>query len=750
MRRPWLLRARRVTAVGMVAVIVTRWAAELIQGGSSFAPTPPMLVSTLLGTFFLLALGYCVASAVALPRPTPRLLLAGGLLLWVTGSATVTASGEAHMTDFPAPGEGFFLASYVLLAAAVLGDVPRRRGWRPSSAWLDAFVVCAGTVSLAGVALVTPIGERIAAEGLGALLALLYPMLDIALLVIVLAQVVLRGRRLTLSTGAIVTGFLCLAAADSVFVLSTSMTYVTNVVVDSLYGLAFGAIVVGLCARPTVSGATLRPRSRGTALVLASLGAVAVLALDEGPGHWYTTVPAIITLLAAGARLVLALREAQGAVEARRLSLTDDLTGIPNRRAVHAELRRRITVRKPVALMLLDLDGFKEVNDSLGHAAGDAVLIEVAARLEKWAGHERLVARLGGDEFAVVCRDDDEDRLQGHARALLDELQAPLVVDDITVTMRTSLGIAVHREGETEATDLMRQADVAMYDAKNSRSEVEVYDAARDMFSRARLENVSDLRRGIDDGELVIWYQPQVDALTRRVVAMEALVRWEHPTRGLLTPISFLPDARRSGLMTGLTQTVVTSVVEDAQRWRRLGLDFTVSFNCAPPELLGGQVLPCLFDALSRVDLPAEALLVEVTEDSFVADPERAREVLAKLRAHGVQTAIDDYGTGFSSLAYLRDLPVQELKIDRSFVSTLSTDVRSRVIVDSTRQMAQAIGLRVVAEGVEDETTADALVRMGVDALQGYVVARPMPSGDVLDWVAGWHAHLDEARAGVL
>jgi EAL domain-containing protein (putative c-di-GMP-specific phosphodiesterase class I) len=220
-------------------------------------------------------------------------------------------------------------------------------------------------------------------------------------------------------------------------------------------------------------------------------------------------------------------------------------------------------------------------------------------------------------------------------------------------------------------------------------------------------------------------------------------VRWQHPTEGLLPPIAFLPDARRAGLMLALTDAVMRQVVEDARRWAEQGMTFRVSLNCAPPELLGGTLLPRLFEAIDRAGLPPERLMIEVTEDSFVADPEHARITLQELRAHHVQTAIDDYGTGFSSLAYLRELPVDELKVDRSFVSTVRSDPRSRVIVDSTNQMAHAMGLRLVAEGVEDEAIAAELSDIGVDVLQGYHIARPMPADQLASWVRTWTQALE-------
>ena len=321
-------------------------------------------------------------------------------------------------------------------------------------------------------------------------------------------------------------------------------------------------------------------------------------------------------------------------------------------------------------------------------------------------------------------------------------------VEGLELAIRASIGITVKGDADVEGTDLLRRADVAMYEAKLTRSGTLLYDASRDGFSRHRLRLAEDLRRGIAEDQLVVWYQPQIDAATQRISGVEALVRWQHPTEGLLLPLNFLPDARRSGLMLALSEAVAHQVVTDARRWMDSGFSFRVGMNCAPPELLGGSLLPRLFDAIDRAGLPPDSLLVEVTEDSFLSDPERAREMLLEIRAHDVQVSIDDYGTGFSSLAYLRDLPVQELKMDRSFVGTIRSDARSRVIVTSTMQMAHAMGLRMVAEGVEDAETSAELVSMGVDVLQGIHIARPMIAADVGPWARRWSARLTSATSG--
>uniref|UniRef100_UPI00356156F8 putative bifunctional diguanylate cyclase/phosphodiesterase n=1 Tax=Actinotalea sp. TaxID=1872145 RepID=UPI00356156F8 len=449
---------------------------------------------------------------------------------------------------------------------------------------------------------------------------------------------------------------------------------------------------------------------------------------------------AILTLALTGWRMQLALAEARGAAEAMRLSLTDELTGLPNRRALMKATDHALQHRGPASIVLIDLDAFKDINDSLGHAVGDDVLVALAARLERSAPAGVRIARLGGDEFGLLVPSEDDLDLFEAAQAVRAVLREPLFVHGIDVSIDSSAGIARRHEDDAAGTELLRRADIAMYEAKTSRAGVLLYDAARDGLSHLRLQRGEALRTAIAEHQLLAWYQPQVDARTRQVVAMEALVRWWHPAEGLLPPATFLSDARRSGLMPALTEVVMHQVIADARRWSDQGISLRVAMNWAPPELMGGPLLQRFFAALEESGLPDGSLLVEVTEDSFLTDPERARLVLHDLRAHGVEVSIDDYGSGFSSLAYLRDLPVQELKMDRSFVAPVSTDERSRLIVQTTSQMARAMGLRFVAEGVEDARGAAELVPLGVDVLQGYHIARPMPPDAVVPWVREWTA----------
>ena len=663
-------------------------------------------------------------------------LLFLGVLLWAAGSASINGSSQPDLTKFPAQGEWLFLASYAGIAGFLILDASKRVK-AAAATWLETIVICGGSVCLAGSLLVTPAAGLLGREDLGLLLALLYPLLDIVLALAVVAQVALHARGRLIDNAGYILGFALLAVADSGFLLHRNgVTYNYSVLSIAGWGVGFALVADTACrVRPRHAD----PRSsRGvTALVVAAgLAAGFVLAFQEnGLIRDYLVWPALGTLCAAGGRMGLALRAAQRTTEAIELSLSDDLTVLPNRRAVLALLDARLSADAPVSLMILDLDGFKEVNDTLGHGAGDSVLRTVAARMREALEPKVMIARLGGDEFAAVVLDQDEAHLLQVANDMLDAVRIPQHIDGITLTTDASIGITVRQASDTLSSELLRRADVAMYDSKQRRAGVALYDAGGDDFSRSKLRLADELRRAIADRQLVLWYQPQIDAATRQVCGLEALVRWPHPVHGMLSPDMFLPVARRVGLMQAMSEEIGRIAVADLVQWRKADMFPRLAINCAPPELMSGIFLPRLSAILAEARVSAEQIVIEVTEESFLSEPERARTLLLDLRRDGFQVSIDDYGTGFSSLSYLRDLPVQELKIDRSFVAMMLTDPRSRMIIASTFQMASALGLRTVAEGVEDAQTAAGLVDLGADVLQGYHLGRPMPPEQIETWI---------------
>lgn len=732
-------RADRGLGVAAWVIMVTGLVIDVVLNGAGRLPNQLVLLGTLVLFFVTLIARLALAIAARTRRRKTLALLLGGLVLWAIESAMVASPTQGTIARHPSSGELLFLLAYLAFVVYLLTDTDQRGAWAVST-WLEAAVVCGGAALLAGTLVLNPIENRYGSQGWPLLVALIYPVADLLLALLVVGQVAVQVRPRDSVMAGLVVGFVLLAVADMLFISNvTTGNHGSTRLVALLWGAGFALIVSGACrTRPDAP----MTRSRGmppVVLVSAATIAVVVLSLQPhgrlGP---YVTIAAVVTLLAAAGRLVLALREARGAAEAFALSRTDDLTLLPNRRAMLARVDEHIAADRPMGLMIMDLDGFKDINDTLGHVAGDGVLQMSARRMREALPNDVMVARLGGDEFAVVMSDDDASALLETAGVALEALRQPNDVDGLELVVTASLGIAIRQPDDAQSSALLRRADVAMYQAKLAGGGALLYDASRDDFSRTKLLLAEELRRGIREDQLVLWYQPQIDAATQRVCGLEALVRWNHPEQGLLPPVAFLPVARHAGLMLALSEAVVNRVVADMREWLAAGLRVRVSLNCAPPELLSGALIPRLIEAIGRSGVDPGDVMVEVTEDSFLADPERTRAILQDVRRHGLHIAIDDYGTGFSSLSYLHDLPVDELKIDRSFVSTMTADERNRRIVESTLQMAHALDLRFVAEGVEDAATSAALVAMGVDVLQGYHLARPMPPEQVRHWMSEW------------
>ncbi|WP_263119705.1 EAL domain-containing protein [Cellulomonas sp. RIT-PI-Y] len=506
--------------------------------------------------------------------------------------------------------------------------------------------------------------------------------------------------------------------------------------------LALAAALAGRMPRGerTAAYASSRATTAGSVVVIAaSIGILAAnSALRDG------SVPVSVLAAAAGLsacvrvlRLVHDLSQlAASRIEAR----TDSLTGVPNRRALIERLDALSETEDGAALLVIDLDRFKDVNDRYGHAVGDALIQDMAERLAGTLNGRGLLARLGGDEFAVVLSDPDPDRAVTIARELCEAAAVPSETGGRVLRVSASIGVASTMLGEQRDGELLRGADAAMYIAKRSGSGVCVYDRATDAQARTRHELAEELRAMLtgstaEHGHLTVHFQPQLDAATGRVLAAEALVRWDHPRRGLLGPYAFLDLAEEHGLMTPLTWHVLDQATGQAALWRAAGLDLPVAVNLSTSCLEYPGLLQALEGALDRAGLPPSRLVVEITETTLMHDPRLAVEVTRQIAGLGIAVSIDDYGTGYSSLAYLNDLPAEELKLDRSFTGKLTSDPRTRAIVSGTIELAHHLGLRLVAEGVEDEATLDLLRRLGCDRTQGFLHARPMPAPDFAEWM---------------
>ena len=455
-------------------------------------------------------------------------------------------------------------------------------------------------------------------------------------------------------------------------------------------------------------------------------------------------------MLAGVLRIAVTFREVRGYNQVKLESRTDELTGLANRRALLERAQRVVTAatrERPAALLLLDLDGFKEINDSLGHSAGDDLLRQIGPRLRSSLRADDVLARLGGDEFAVLMPAAEPAEARALAERLHELLLAPFTVADVRLHVGVSIGVATAPAPASTVQELLHCADIAMYSAKRAREGVHLYvpDPVTGTASSDRLRTMEELRTALDGDELRVFLQPQMSLRDGRIAGAEALVRWDHPTRGLLQPGHLLPAAEQAGLLRPLTDRVLELALAAAARWWR-DREVPVSVNLSAANVTDLDLAAKVGAALHRHGLPARALTLELVEDTLMADPERGRTVLADLRAAGVRTSIDDYGTGYSSLAYLRHLPADELKLDRSLTADVDRDPRAAAIVQSTVALAHALGLSLVAEGVETLATSATLARLGCDVAQGYAIGRPMPVEDFLRWLAASDSGLvDEA-----
>ncbi len=438
--------------------------------------------------------------------------------------------------------------------------------------------------------------------------------------------------------------------------------------------------------------------------------------------------------------LGVAYRSASVSLEKEHQARHDSLTGLPNRLLFHQRtdeaIRDAARHGTIAAVMLIDLDRFKEVNDTLGHHVGDRILQWVGPRLQQAVRPGDTVARLGGDEFGVVLPGlPDEDAAIDVARRLSEALSQPIQIDGLSLSTTGSIGVTLYPEHGADVDTLMRRADVAMYVAKDRHRPWTTYHPSLDHNSTSRLALVGELQSALDDGQLVVHYQPKVSVATQRATGAEALVRWEHPRQGIVPPSDFIPIAEQTGLIHALTDFVIGQALAECTRWSAQGHDISVSVNLSPRTLLDPDFPAFVEEQLDRAGLQPHRLVLEITETMIMADPERSRQGLAELRRLGVKLSVDDYGTGHSSLSYLKQLPINEMKIDKSFITNMSEDHSDAVITRSTVDLAHRLGLTVVAEGVETAETARLLASIGCDEAQGYYFSRPMSSASFLAWL---------------
>ena len=431
----------------------------------------------------------------------------------------------------------------------------------------------------------------------------------------------------------------------------------------------------------------------------------------------------------------------QQAAQSHHDALHDGLTGLGNRTLFTEETERAIRDAKrsdhPLGLLLIDLNKFKEVNDTLGHHAGDLLLCQMASRLRAACREDDLAARLGGDEFAMLLPGTGAvDNAAAIATRIHDALCTPVDIEGVRLEVGASIGLAVYPQHGSTADQLLQHADVAMYAAKRGRHGVTLYRADLDRHNSDQLRLVGELRKAIEQDELILHYQPQANAHSGEICGAEALVRWRHPERGLLAPLDFIPAAEENGLIEPLTHWVLDNALAQCRTWLGAGERLPISVNVGVDCLQNDAFPAAVAEALARHAVPPDMLTLELTESAMISNPDSATAVLQELGALGVRLSIDDFGTGYSSISLLQQLPVHEVKLDRAFVTRMGSDGRNRAIVRALLDLGRGFHLQVVAEGIEDLDTWTTLDSLGCDVIQGFYLGKPMPAAEFAPWLA--------------
>jgi len=638
--------------------------------------------------------------------------------------------------------DGFYLAFYPLSYAGLMLLVHQQMRTFTVANWLDGAVAGLGAAAICAAFAFHGILHLAAGHTAQVATNLAYPVGDLLLVGLLIGgSAILPGRR-----GA---AWLMLAGGYSLNAIGDTFNLFSSSFGSSHVGTLFNAaawptsillVAAAVWVRPTSAEWRMHIKVGFLLPGLASATALLILLVGSFAHTGRVAVAlAVATLAAAGVRFILSLRALRMLTEHRhRLAITDELTGLGNRRALTQLLEPFLAARadpdardRSLAFLFVDLNRFKEVNDSFGHPAGDEVLRQLGARLKDVLRSSDLVVRLGGDEFAVALVGADAGRAETVAGRLIARIAEPFLLDSVRAKLSASIGIALLPGHATDAPGIMACADLAMYRAKSSGLPFAVY--REDLDGGHGLPLVEELRTAIADRALELHYQPQLDLVTGEIVAVEALVRWPHPRLGLVPPLEFLPLAEEADLMGPLTTAVLDQALAQCAAWRAGGQDLTISVNVSTTNLLDRRFPDLVAVLLDRHELPASALVLEITETTAIADFDRSREAIEALRQLGLVVSVDDFGAGFTSLTYLSNLAVGELKLDRSFIVGLTSanEGRNATLVRATIGLAHALGLRVVAEGIEDKATLHMLSSLGCDLAQGYLISRPKPAAEL-------------------
>lgn len=695
--------------------------------------------------FELVASWLCIARGLDhKPGRAVPLVLGFSLLAWAIGDFFLTVESLGGATPHtPSVADLFYILFYPLAYVATVLLLHRGLGRLSRPNWLDGLVAGLGAAALCAAFAFHSIMHLTGGSSLATTTNMAYPVGDLLMLILVIGGTVLLSGRGTGQWYLLASGLTVIVIGDTFNLFSTSavFSHYGNLGNDAnavAWPIAIFLISLSVWL-PARYVDPLRPQKTSGFLLpgLAAAGGLFILVTGtlqsiSRAALWL----AVATLLTVGVRLAISARSLRILTEERyRQAHTDELTSLGNRRQLFHILdtffadQANLAVPREMAFLFVDLNHFKEINDSFGHPAGDELLRQLGPRLTGAVGASGSVVRLGGDELAVVLMDADADAAVVVAQRILVEVEKPFVLHKINASVGASVGIALVPSNASDGPGLLWCADVAMYRAKLGSQPFVFYD--QDLDGGEDEPNLLDeLRLAVREGSFVLHYQPQLDLRSGEVLAVEALVRWPHPKLGLVPPLKFIPLAEEAGLMWSLTTWVLNEAMAQCAAWRAEGRELVVSVNVSTSDLLEGGFIGLIEELLECYSLPAEALVIEITETTIIHDFVRAQAVIQVLRDLGVTVSIDDFGAGFTSLAYLSSLAVGELKLDRSFIMALGADGKGRdlELVRATINLGHDMGLRVVAEGIEDVETLDLLGNLGCDMAQGYFISRPTPA----------------------
>ncbi len=693
--------------------------------------------------FELLAALLCVAAGLrGRSRSAVPIVLGVALACWGVGDFVFTIESLGGATPpSPSIADPFYLAFFPLCYIALTLFVRDEARQLSTANWLDGAVAGLGAAAVCAAFAFQTIASSTGDSDLGAAVNLAYPVGDVLLLLLLAAAATVmpfrtRGPWLLLGIGIAVNVFGDTANLFQSGFGATQFGIVVNAVAWPVSTLLMSMAMWLRASRADV----LRPR-RQQGFLLPGIAAAAGLGVlftqTIHPLNRIATALATATLVLVVLRTWLSVRQLRAQHRQRQQqSLTDHLTGLANRRRMFDTLDTVFAAvaedQPPVAFLFIDLNGFKQVNDAFGHPVGDKVLEQIGIRLAGALQGAGLLARVGGDEFAALLIGADADRASELAQRLGTCLDEPLHLEAATVRVGASIGVAHTPRDASDSATLMWCADVAMYRAKLQGARFAVYEPTFGGDGN-RLQLADDLSDAIASDSLVLHYQPQLDLGRDQVGTVEALVRWRHPDLGLIPPLTFLPLAEEAGLMARVTGWVLRSALTECSAWRRRGLQLRVAVNVSTGDLLDPAFPDLVSSMLCAHGVPATSLLLEITETGIIEEFDRAGAAVSRLRELGVGVSIDDFGAGFTSLAYLTRLEVCELKLDRSFIAPLAGGARTRTaeLVGATIDLGHALGLRVVAEGVEDAAALALLVELGCDVAQGYAIGRPVAAAEL-------------------